>query len=306
MMNDITITYSSRSDDLSQIHGIGPAVAKRLQNAKIDRYEQLASMKPEEIAEIIQDMIGFSLERITEQDWIGQAGKLADQVASIQDEPEAIPNNHRQHYALFTVKFLLEKNNQVRRTQVENIQTSKKATWAGWDDDLLRRFFIENGSINLLTIEKPGFEANKTFDSSPHSIKENIRPQEQNIYGLPEIIDFQLAASGDNKIKNLYQANNPFIVNILLDMKNVEVPPLETLDYEASLFAEISKERRLVGKEVGTISTKNTCEIQIPCNPLPPGFYDLEALIALSLASQPKRLQHQLYAITEGLKVYFY
>ena len=63
--------------------GIGPGVENRLHAAGIITYQQLAVLSPEDIARILSDMVGFSIDRITQQDWIGQACHL---VAELHDD----------------------------------------------------------------------------------------------------------------------------------------------------------------------------------------------------------------------------
>ena len=64
-------------DDLKLIHGIGPAVEKRLNGVGIYTFTQLAVLSPADIAAAIADLAGLSSERIIKQDWVGQARKLA-------------------------------------------------------------------------------------------------------------------------------------------------------------------------------------------------------------------------------------
>lgn len=60
-------------DDLESIVGIGPVFAARLQEAGISTFAQLASTSAEDLARITEQ----SLERVIEEDWLGQARELA-------------------------------------------------------------------------------------------------------------------------------------------------------------------------------------------------------------------------------------
>jgi large subunit ribosomal protein L21 len=73
----------SEADDLKIINGIGPAVEKRLHGDGIFTFAQLAVLSSADIAAAVADLSGLSAERITKQDWTGQARKLV---------PESIPN----------------------------------------------------------------------------------------------------------------------------------------------------------------------------------------------------------------------
>jgi hypothetical protein len=67
-----TGTVTSQADDLTQIDGIGPTFARRLEEAGITTYVQLAELSPEQAREIT---------RVTVQsdpaDWIAEANSLS-------------------------------------------------------------------------------------------------------------------------------------------------------------------------------------------------------------------------------------
>lgn len=68
-------TYVGPADDLEQILGIGPTYARRLQEAGIHTYRDLAQQTPDHLREIT----GMSLKRTAEAaEWIGDARRLAN------------------------------------------------------------------------------------------------------------------------------------------------------------------------------------------------------------------------------------
>lgn len=60
-------------DDLTQITGIGPAFAQRLNEAGVHTYKQLAELSPQEIREIVH----ISEWQGDPEAWIAQAKELA-------------------------------------------------------------------------------------------------------------------------------------------------------------------------------------------------------------------------------------
>ena len=62
-------------DDLKLISGVGPGLEKKLRDAGITSYSQIAALTPAEIAELEANVIKFT-GRITRDDWIGQAQQL--------------------------------------------------------------------------------------------------------------------------------------------------------------------------------------------------------------------------------------
>jgi len=67
---------SGNRDDLTAIHGIGPALAKKLTREGILSYAQLAALSDADIAHLEKDVIKSS-GRFKRDDWAGQAKKLS-------------------------------------------------------------------------------------------------------------------------------------------------------------------------------------------------------------------------------------
>ncbi len=77
------------ADDLKLINGIGPAVETRLHRVGIFTFAQLAALSPADLAAAVADLTGLTAERISKQDWIGQARELAQQRALPEPEEDA-------------------------------------------------------------------------------------------------------------------------------------------------------------------------------------------------------------------------
>jgi len=65
-----------KRDDLTAIGGIGPALTKKLNEAGISSYAQLAALSDADIERLEKDIIRFS-GRIKRDDWVGQAKTLS-------------------------------------------------------------------------------------------------------------------------------------------------------------------------------------------------------------------------------------
>jgi len=65
-------------DDLKAIKGIGPAIARTLNELGIFRYQQIADMSEYDIDRVAKHLKGFR-SRIYRENWIGQARDLSDQ-----------------------------------------------------------------------------------------------------------------------------------------------------------------------------------------------------------------------------------
>lgn len=64
-----------RSDDLKLISGVGPGLEKKLQDAGVKTFAQIAALTDAEIAELEAQVVKFA-GRIKRDDWIGQAKAL--------------------------------------------------------------------------------------------------------------------------------------------------------------------------------------------------------------------------------------
>jgi hypothetical protein len=100
-----------------------------LREVGITSYQDLATIRAERIAELLGGGGGISVERITSQDWAGQAQRLAGSATA--NPPE------RQRYATFHVELLIDSDGEVRRTKVRHYQTDSEDNWAGWDQEQL-------------------------------------------------------------------------------------------------------------------------------------------------------------------------
>jgi len=63
-------------DDFKLIKGIGPAIERRLHEAGVTAFAQLAALPLDGLVALV-DGAGVSSERIVREDWIGRAGELA-------------------------------------------------------------------------------------------------------------------------------------------------------------------------------------------------------------------------------------
>ena len=64
----------AQRDDLTKIHGIGPAFAKRLNEAGIHSYAALAALTPDQVRQMV-NVAGW--QKIEPETWIAEARQLA-------------------------------------------------------------------------------------------------------------------------------------------------------------------------------------------------------------------------------------
>ena len=158
------VAAEQRADDLKQIHGIGPAAEQRLRQAGIRTLAQIAALSPDRLAALSP---GLSSRRIAQENWIGQARRLAHvqvrnparkraaRKRSTKPRKRATPRIERQHYATFTVELLLDESDDVRRTRCAHVQSGARDTWAGWIEARLVSFVVEHAGLRVPGLSVP-------------------------------------------------------------------------------------------------------------------------------------------------------
>lgn len=302
--------YSIPSD-LKVITGIGPAVEKRLHEAGIVRYDQLARMTPAELAEILSGMVGVNAASIAEKGWIEQAARMPPQVEELNPEKSAPTGNNRQHYVGFTVELLLDKDNNVRRTRAIHVQTQKEATWAGWDGDRLLDFMMDEAELypEKASVDKPISQPRAA--EIPPTVQDMERGS--GFTNIPERIPASLQGSFWVDTMNFYSpqgedlkwmipASQPFTVRLGLDLSKLEITGGVQLQYKASIFIHQRSNggRRELVKDHGELLFAKSTSISVTAQGLSTGKYQLEALVALSAAGETRSVRTTLFAMSES------
>lgn len=267
---------STTADDFKQISGIGPAIERRLHQAGVLTYAQLAATSPADLSEIVSDLAGMSAERIQQQEWIHQARSLA--VESAQDglQPgDAVSSGNGQHYAAFTVELLLDKSNDVRRTRVVHVQSQEDEAWAGWQMGRLAQFIVDRAGLNVspepeATVESlppatakpeaaPAPAGDRSLSRSRYALQRGPvdldrmvltrvatpasepqvekRPQPPRPGGHPHLQSFQVVPSGTENPSTLLSHDRPFDVRLDVDMSSLETAGATPLTYRATVYA---------------------------------------------------------------------
>lgn len=240
------------ADDFKLIHGIGPGIANRLYAAGICRFEQLAARTPDEVALVVADIAGMSAERIVKQDWIGQAQEFSNQPAA--DQPAAEPGSSvRQHYATFTIELLLDEHNDVRRTRAVHVQSGVKTTWAGWDQERVSAFLIEQSGL----AGEPSTE-----EHQPRA---------------------ELVLTGAAAAQRFVECGEPFDVRLALDLANIAQLRGVPVGYTATIFAkQLGGQRNLIGEERGSLLFDQHASVTVQGNLAQSGVYRIEALFTIT------------------------
>lgn len=248
-------------DDFQQIKGIGEAAARRLHEANIHTFEQLAEKSVAEIAQIVAGAGGRSAERILREDWIGQALQLAAQSATTA----ALADNG-QSYARFEVELLLEADNSVRRTKIGRRPHGPTEEWTGWDANRLTAFIADQ--TNLPSVESEIALPVDKFEGTLRSLE---------VVGKEMKHPHRLLASDE-----------VFDVYLEVDLPRFTSAAQRPLFYNAVIVAKSlsNGSRKNIGVAQGQLDAEKL-SLSVPGTRLAPGTYRLQ--VELGFDSAPKQ-----------------
>jgi hypothetical protein len=291
-------------DDLKLIRRIGPAIERRLHEAGIHTYSRLAEMSVESLAALLADMTGFSVQRLQQLDWIGQARQLADENKQKNMNIESeLPE--RQHYALFSLELLLDEQNHVRRTRATNAQAQKEDAWAGWNLDRLAAFLAESAGIVFEMPQKEEPPAPIDADVVSESALVSGKPA-----GVLRVSEMHVSADEAENVQRLVLSHRPFNVTLKLDLSQAELRLNQPLDYLAIIYAKkmAGGSNHEIGRSEGRLKVTDCVDVEVPGIALPDGAYRIEAVVTLKLGANGEngRQNANLMAMMEGglLQVY--
>lgn len=288
--------------EFRRISGIGPGIEQRLRSAGIETFEQLAGMNTGEILDALQGIVGITPERITAQDWTGQAYRLAEQLqkrSSSTHHIEEIGEHDRQHYESFMIELLLEEDRTVRRTRVVHVQNGEKENWAGWRPDRMIEWLTEKSEMTregLPPDQEPGYPKSK-------SMRETMAIETRRQFaGKLNAGSLEIIHPGEGQFSRFYTSGEPLEIILPLDLSQVTAPSGAMICYQAHVQA-----RQLgVGKYIhlaeiqGEFPFAEQMTLAIQVAGLEPGTYRLETAVRIYPVGSPQPEQEELQALAEG------
>jgi hypothetical protein len=282
-------------DDFQQIQGIGATIDRRLHDAGILTYRDLAALTPEQIAASLAGVAGLSPARIASQDWPGQAGRLAGPAAP------PLPSEPDQHYASFHIELLLDVDDSVRRTKVRHHQSGTDETWAGWDED--RLLALLRGHIPLVASSRPAEAADQRSPAAPAAAEPQMtapsgdqletatpsgdRPETANLpVSLPSSslrVDHLGLTRGGQRSPN-WTPGEPTAVGFTLRVNRTNALQADTLDFTADIAASSTlgdDQRWPLGTVQGAVRVDEPLAVELTGQPLPRGLYRPEATVLI-------------------------
>jgi hypothetical protein len=267
---DTENTYSS-ADDFKVIHGIGPGIENRLHKAGVRSYAQLAALTPTDVVSALGTMIGMTVERVIDQDWIGKAHELVPLKAP--DKLDLDAQSGRQHYATFTVELLLDEANAVRRTRVVFFQAGNEDAWAGWDEKRLVEFLVQHSAMQM---QAP-------ISKSPQTSVEEPAPSTTQISGRPRLKPARITGLAARQSRILGK-DEPFEVTLPFDLAGVTLPGHNEIEFKLNLNAKALGRGSYIklGEAQGMFEPSRENEVTLKCPALGEGIYRIRVDLALN------------------------
>ena len=305
----------SARDDLTRIAGLGQDIARRLDEAGIRTYAELADCSAGEIATVLPGASPLLWGCI--DGWRHRAQELAGGTA-MPPERDGPAAGNGQHYESFIVRVLLNDDGSIRDTRMEHIGTGEVKRWAGWEHDVMLGFIKEAAAPAappvLLAAPVGPLDAEPHPESVPESVAEPSATSQVRPISQPPVTaraptapspsaqpEASQAAAGPRPRpsppgllarivrlrpdRTLLRAAQPFAVTLSLDLTKV-APQSDRLIYSAVIVARQlgGRSGRTLASPRGLLKVAGTTTITIDAGGLPPGIYLLEAAVSLRAA----------------------
>jgi hypothetical protein len=274
-------------DDFQKIQGIGATIDRRLHDAGILTYQDLAARTPEQIAASLAGVAGLSAARIASQDWAGKAGQLAGPAAP------PLPSERDQHYASFHVELLLDVDNSVRRTKVHHHQSDTDETWPGWDEDRLLALLRDH--IPLMAPRQPAEAADLPPCAAPATTKPETAvpsgsqpegtaspPMSLSSSSLP--IEELSLIRREGQRSHSWPPGEPTSIRFTLRVNRTSTLQAAAFDFTADVTASSKlgdNQRWTLGTVQGVMRVDELLSVELTGQPLPRGLYRLEVTVLI-------------------------
>lgn len=300
-------------DDFTRISGIGKVFERRLREAGVKSYADLAALSPEGIASLLAEVIAVRPERIRDEDWTGQAARLAEgaagartaaaaeeaggagdvgtpaaQVVSASSPEPPAGNGTGLYYQSFVVRILLrESDGRITSTTVQHVGSGTERRWPGLDQPALLEFISAYLSPGVPAPSPPGDQAVPPVEepvigpahaeAAEDMAAGNSAPPLPGSSPMPGEVSLTLG-----KDPRVPRSGEPFTVSITLDLTGVEPPAESRVGFSAVVLARpLSGAAPQVVSQGEGIIPADAPLITLHSSGLPAGTYRLEAVVEL-------------------------
>jgi len=305
--DDASAASEQPADDLRAVRGIGRETARRLHEAGVRTFADLARHSPSEIASKAR----VQAPRVEREDWIGQARELAERSSPADAEGPEIASDDAEHRESFVLRLTLDDDNKVIRTLVTHVRSEREAPpWAGWDTAQLLEFLSEYMDLGEEAEARPVAAAAATV-GEPEPARPAVAAAGEPEPALPtpplpsevRLRELEVVSAASGAPQWSLEAGEPFTVRLAFDLQGAEALSRAPLAYTVSIFArtlgESRRQTETVGEDDGTLGETGRASLEVRSTGLPPGTYRLEG--ALRLREPDSARPRRLVTLTGGL-----
>jgi hypothetical protein len=300
--DDATGASDQPADDLRAVRGIGRETARRLHDAGVRTFADLARHSPSEIA----NKARVQVPRVEREDWSGQARELAERSLRTGAEGAETAIDEAEHRESFILRLTLDDDNKVIRTLVTHVRSEREAPpWAGWDTAQLIEFLSDYCDLGE---EAEATPTGGTVPSAASVGEPEPAGPAKAAEGKPEpapltpptsevrLRELEVVSAATGASQWSLKAGEPFAVRLAFDPQVAEASGGEPLAYTVSIFARTLGESRrrteTVGEDAGKLRGTGKATSVIGSTGLSQGTYRLEGAVRLLEpgSARPRRL----------------
>lgn len=205
-------------------------------------------------------------------------------------------------YETFTIRFLLDADGTIRRTEVTHVRRGTTTAWTEHDPTRLDQWMQQQ-----LVADQPA-----DGSAMPHSLEQSAFAHAQaaptKLTGIARLGDLKVVPFGEDSPQGVIRHNQPFRIGVTLDLRAVTVPRRTVLVYRATVYARSLQRSsyQIVGVTSGRISVSDHVGLNVTGLRMLPGVYRLDVAVSLALPSQSLDEGTDMLALIEGqlLQVY--
>jgi len=270
-----TAKAAAVTGNLGLINGISRTGESRLHQAGIATYAQLSALDPEKIAKIVKVPAAL----IEQQNWTGQARKLASLEAAANETPKRdLPSSGELRNEGFVVDLFVDDRRNVVTTQVLHVKSNDGESWSGWDGGQLSRFFAKHAGAALQGPEE--HQPDAVAGAQPATPA--AEPGKSELSKLT-LEDVTITPEGAAAPSQVVAGSRPF--DVTLSVRISGSPGEGGLAYTACVHARRVGEgsRVVLAERKGQIrKVQDTIQLRVPGRKLVQGSYSLTTYLILS------------------------
>jgi hypothetical protein len=264
------------------INGIAETTERALHEANILTFEQLASLSLDEIAKALPGQVGVK-ERAAHFQWQEKALDYAQSFAD--NRVNGWP------YVTFTIRFVMDKQRVVKRTEISWSGDENKKQLTEWDPNSWVEWILDHAQFNLdLTsgLQEPSQDGTNVKPNAPLKISQ-----------------LQVLGSGSKKSKKELREGMSFILSANLDLGNIENLIASEVRYQGSVqIHKVSGWTSVFDEPFkGNLNVTNPTIVNVSIPGLLSGLYHAQIVIALHPDNAQGTENEGFHAVSDGLLI---